>query len=229
MFYTKDYERRLRMTPAVVWLLGMMLGGAAGLVFILLGVFLGPRIQVDPKTAWHITRATGVVAYLLLTAAAVWGLALSSKIIKEAVPAPLTLDMHNTLSWLAIWTTAVHVFGLLFDSYYQYRLADLFIPFIGPYRPLWVGLGVIGLYLMAATSLSFGWRKRIGQAWWRRLHSLTFAAYGLVTLHGLMAGTDSVDWGMKAMFLGSTLLVLFMTNYRLLTARQKRRRRVRSG
>lgn len=215
----------MRLTPVIIWLGGIMLGGMAGLFFLLVGVLFAPAVRVDPKTAWHITRATGTVAYLLLTAATAWGLLLSTKLIKESVPAPLTLDLHNTLSWLAIWTTAVHIFALLFDNYYSYRLSDLLVPFIGPYRPLWVGLGVIGLYLMVVNSLSFGWRKRIGQRWWRRLHSLTFVAYGLVTIHGLMAGTDSGGLGMKAMFLGSTLLVLFLTNVRLLTTRQARRSR----
>jgi len=186
---------------------------------------LAAWLGIGSKTAWHFTRASGTVAYLLLTLSTVWGLLLSSKIIKETVPAVLSLAMHNILSWAAIALTGLHMFALLFDSYYTYRLVDLFIPFIGPYRPQWVALGVISMYLMLLTSLSFYWRKQLGQKWWRRLHYLTFAAFVLVTIHGAMAGTDSSGGGMQILYWGSGLLVLLLTNYRLLTAEQKHGRR----
>ncbi len=225
MIYSKNNEQRIRLTPVITFMLSLVLGVAIGGVLIAGGAAAGSLVQVDPKTAWYITRSTGTVAYLLLTASTAWGLLLSAKLIKEAVPAPLALAMHNTLSWLAISLTGIHVFALLFDNYYTYRLVDLVFPFIGPYRPEWVGLGIIGFYLMALTSASFSWRKRIGQTWWKRLHKLTFAAFGLVSVHGLMAGTDSTDLGMKALFLGSTLLVLFLTNYRLVAGQKQRRSR----
>ncbi|MCA9971354.1 MAG: ferric reductase-like transmembrane domain-containing protein [Anaerolineales bacterium] len=206
-------------------LLGILLGGfllTAGWLLAQtttldeqLVTFLG----LSAKTGWYVSRASGTVAYLLLAGSTVWGLLLSTKIIKETVPAALSLGMHNILSWLAIALAGVHAAALLFDSYYTYTLADLTIPFVGPYRPEWVGLGIIGLYLMALTSASFSWRRRLGQAWWRRLHYLTFAAYLLVTVHGAAAGTDSANPGMTALYWGSGLLVLFLTNYRLVAGK----------
>lgn len=186
---------------------------------------LAAWLGIGAKTAWHVTRASGTVAYLLLTLSTVWGLLLSSKIIKETVPPVLSLAMHNTLSWAAIGMTGLHMGALLFDSYYTYRVIDLVVPFIGPYRPQWVALGMVGMYLMVLTTLSFGWRKRLGQKWWRRLHFLTFAAFVLVTIHGVLSGTDSGSPGMRALYWGSGLLVLLLTNYRLLTADQQRGRR----
>ena len=194
-----------------------------------LGAFLGGALGITTKTAWHLTRASGTVAYMLLAASTIWGLLLSSKIIKETVSPVLALAMHNVLSWAAISITGIHVFALLFDSYYTYRLADLVIPFIGPYRPEWVGLGIIGMYFMLLTSLSFSWRKQLGQKWWRRLHYLTFAVYLMVTAHGVMAGTDSGTPGMKALYWGSGLLVLLLTNYRLLTLGQRGRPAARAA
>ncbi|MCA9872539.1 MAG: ferric reductase-like transmembrane domain-containing protein [Anaerolineales bacterium] len=183
-----------------------------------LGTLLANTLGITAKTAWHVTRSTGMVAYLLLAASTIWGLLLSTKIIKDTVPPVLSLAMHNVLSWAAIGLVGVHMFALLFDSFYTYRLADLVIPFIGPYRPEWVGLGIIGMYLMLLTSLSFNWRKQLGQKWWRRLHYFTFIAFIMVTVHGVMAGTDSSSLGMKTLYWGSGLLVLLLTNYRLLTA-----------
>ena len=173
------------------------------------------------KTAWYLTRSTGTVAYLLLSGATLWGLVLSSKIVQEAVPAVLALALHKVLAWLAVALAGFHAFVLLFDGYYVYRLSNLLLPFVGPYRPLWVGLGMIGFYLVLLTSASFSWRKWLGPKRWRALHSLTFVAYALVTVHGLTAGTDSPNPGMKAVYIGSSLLVLFLTTYRLLTASKR--------
>ncbi|WP_420627618.1 hypothetical protein [Candidatus Leptofilum sp.] len=175
-------------------------------------------LAVDEQTAWHIVRASGTVAYVLLTWSTIWGLLLSTKIIKEWLPAALSLGMHKIVSWLAIGLTGLHAVALLFDNFYSYTVADLLIPFTGPYAPGWVGLGVISLYIMVLTSLSFSWRKRIGQTWWRRLHALNFLAYGGATIHGMMAGTDSTNLGMQGLYWGSGLGVLFLTNYRLLVA-----------
>lgn len=185
---------------------------------------LNPWLGISVKTPWHLSRSAGTVAYLLLAGSTIWGLLLSSKIIKETVPASLALGMHNALSWLALALTGFHGLILLFDNYYTYDLASLAIPFIGPYRPGWVGLGIVGFYLMALVVLSFQFRKQIGQKTWRALHYLSFVAFVLATIHGLAAGTDSGKIGMQLMYMGSGLAVLFLTNYRLLFRQQRQLR-----
>lgn len=171
-------------------------------------------VLTDEKLAWYLTRASGAVGYLLLTASTIWGLLLSTKIIKEIIPAPITLAMHNYLSWTAIGLSIFHAFVLLFDGYYTYTIANLLIPFTGPYKPGWVGIGIIGLYFMLLTSVSFYCRRWISQAMWRRLHYLTFGAYLLVTLHGWSAGTDSAL--LAPVYQSSVAVVLFLTTYRIL-------------
>lgn len=95
----------------------------------------------------------------------------------------------------------------------------MFIPFVGPYRPGWVGLGILGFYLVFITTLSFAFLKQLGQKRWRKLHYLTVAVYLFATVHGLMAGTDSAATGMQMVYLGSVGLILFLTNYRVLALR----------
>lgn len=215
----------------VVLALMVMVALAVGAGIIDLSV-IRTALGITDKTAWYLSRSSGTVAYLLLAGSTVWGLLLSTKLIKDHVPAALSLSMHNVLSWLAIFLTGLHALVLLVDSYYSYSLPNLLVPFTGPYRPAAVGLGVIGFYLMALTSLSFYVRKRVGQKMWRRLHYLTFAAYLLVTFHALTAGTDSSNPGMQLVYWGSGLAVLFLTNYRFLTGRlggsQRRRSQKRA-
>lgn len=211
-------------------LLGLIGGGIVmGAVWFLmtrtpLAALLSTFLGITAKTPWYFSRSAGTVAYLLLVGSTIWGLLLSTKIIKETVSAALALAMHNILSWLAVAFTGIHALALMFDNYFTYTLSDLTIPFIGPYRPGWVGLGIIGFYLMLLTSISFQFRKQIGQKRWRRLHYLTFAVFVLATVHGLAAGTDSSKPGMQVLYLGSGLMVFFLTNYRLLTGNAKRMR-----
>jgi DMSO/TMAO reductase YedYZ heme-binding membrane subunit len=203
--------------------IGFVIVGAGGLVLLTgmnLSELASAVLRITGKTPWYLSRSAGTVAYLLLLGSTVWGLLLSSKIVKEAVPAALSLAMHNILSWLALAFTGVHALVLLLDNFYTYTISDLTIPFIGPYRPGWVGLGIIAFYMMALISISFSFRKQMGQKRWRKLHYLSFAVFILATVHGIGAGTDSSKMGMQFIYLGSGLLVFFLSTYRLLTAKE---------
>lgn len=224
-----DRNGRTDFSETVLTLLfSLVLGALGGLILLgsgwLLvntsaGATVANALALTEKTPWYFTRSAGTVAYLLLAGSTLWGLLLSTKLLKETIPAALSLAMHNILSWLAVALTGLHAVALLWDSYYTYTLADLTIPFVGPYRPGWVGLGIIGFYLMFLTSLSFNFRKQIGQKRWRQLHYATFGVYILATVHGVMAGTDSSNLGMQVLYWGSGLLVLFLTNFRLLAGK----------
>lgn len=218
-----------RSTKVLGFLLSLMAGMAGGGVVLGAGWWLatetvvldrlGEALNITAQTPWYLSRSAGTVGYLLMAGSTVWGLILSSKLVKELVPAALSLAMHNILSWLAIGFTGVHMAALLFDNFFTYTLADITIPFIGPYEPGWVGLGVIAFYLMVLSSISFYFRKQIGQKRWRMLHYLTFGVYVMGTVHGMMAGTDSSNPGMQVVYWGSGLMVFFLTTYRILVGK----------
>jgi predicted ferric reductase len=176
------------------------------------------------KTAWYLTRSMGIIAYLLMSASVMWGLVLSSKIVKEVAPPPAALAVHNAISWAGIGLGVLHALALLFDTYYTYTLFDVLMPFVGPYRPGWVGLGTVSLYAMTVVSMSFAWRKWLGQTGWRLLHYTSFFFYAVVTVHGLMAGTDSASPAIRLLYVASVLGTLFLLNYRLLAAKKARGR-----
>lgn len=169
------------------------------------------------ETVWYLIRSSGIVGYLLLTASTAWGIMLSSKIVKEWIPAPVALELHNYVSWTALGLSIYHAYLLLFSTYYDYHWLDLLIPFTGPYEPVWVGLGILSAYLMLLTSLTFYISKWIGFANFRRIHYLTYAVFFMGLLHGWMAGADGTL--MQPIYLGSGLLVIFLTVYRVLSGR----------
>ncbi|MGB1253674.1 MAG: hypothetical protein ACPG8W_23890 [Candidatus Promineifilaceae bacterium] len=188
---------------------------------------LNANVLAGEKAAWYLTRSSGLVAYLLLSASTIWGLLLSTKLVKAWVPPAISLAMHNYISWLSLGLTIFHAGVLLFDSYYTYTLSALLIPFTGPYSPLWVGMGTLGFYIMLLTTLSYYVRKQIGQKMWRKLHYTTFGGYVLATVHGLMAGTDAMQ--LLSVFGGSSFLVLFLTLYRILSSGSAETRRPRKA
>ncbi|MCA9972669.1 MAG: ferric reductase-like transmembrane domain-containing protein, partial [Anaerolineales bacterium] len=167
-------------------------------------------------TIWYLVRSSGTVAYLFLAASTIWGLILSSKFLKDVVPGPLSLAMHNYLSWNAIGLTLLHAVLLLFTGYMDYTLLNLIIPFTGPFSPFWMGIGIIALYLMILTTLTFYVRRRISYKAFHAVHYLTYAAFVMALLHSWFAGTDTP--ALEIVYLASGLVVFFLTVYRLLAA-----------
>jgi sulfoxide reductase heme-binding subunit YedZ len=165
------------------------------------------------QALWYLTRAAGVLAYLMLWLSTAWGLAVTSKIFDPLLHRAFTYDMHQYLSLLAIGFTVLHVGVLLADRYLPFSVAQILVPFIAPYRPIWVGVGVIGLYLTLLVTVTFYFRRWIGQKTFRVIHISSFAAYAAVTLHGLLAGTDSVLWAMQLIYAGTFLVIVFLTVY----------------
>ncbi len=170
------------------------------------------------QALWYMTRAAGIVAYLLLWLSTVWGLAVSSKIFDPVLQRFFTYDMHQFLSLLAIGFSILHIAVLLGDRYLPFSLAQVLVPFVAPYRPLWVGFGVIGLYLTLLVSATFYVRQRIGYGAFHVIHYTSLLGYAGITVHGLMAGTDSPLWTTLLMYAGTALVVVFLFVYRLMIA-----------
>jgi predicted ferric reductase len=168
------------------------------------------------QTMWYVTRAAGIISYLLVWLSTVWGLAVSNKILDPVLHRAFTYDFHQFLSLLAIGFIFLHVSVLLADKY---------LPFSAPYRPVWVGVGQIGLYLTLLVSITFYIRKWIGQKTFHVIHLLSYLAFVGAALHGLLAGTDSPLPTVQAMYVVTTLSAVFLTAYRIIMSAQAKRQR----
>jgi predicted ferric reductase len=160
---------------------------------------------------WYVTRASGIVAYLLLWFSMVLGLAVTSKYLDRLLDRVFTYDFHQFISLLSIAFVFLHVAVLLLDRYLPYTLWQTLVPFISPYRPIWVGVGVIGFYLTLLVTITFYIRNRIGMRAFRLIHFLSLIGYLGATLHGVYAGTDSPLAAMQLLYKGTALVVVFLT------------------
>ena len=214
----------------------VVLGGMLGLILALVGLSLGTRlglVQVgslrpEGHSLWYVSRAAGVTAYIALVLATTWGLLLSTSVADAIVSRGRSLEAHRCLSSAALALAVAHAVPLLGDRYVNIDILDIVVPFLAPYRPVAVGLGIVGLYLTLAVYGSFWLRARLGNRAWRALHVLSFPAFGLVTLHGIFAGTDTGTSWMQTVYLGAIVLVGTLTVVRLLSRAGPTTRRVPS-
>jgi predicted ferric reductase len=168
---------------------------------------------------WYIIRSAGIIAYLLLWLSTAWGLAVPSKIISPLLDQSYTFDFHQFISLLSIGFALLHILVLLFDRYLPYSATQILIPFLSPYRPFWVGLGVISFYIIVLVTVTFYLRSRIGMKAFRVVHIFSLLGYLGITLHGLFAGTDSPLLSMQIIYRVTGLSIIFLTVYWLMLKR----------
>ena len=140
---------------------------------------------------WYVARSAGLVAWALLAASVLWGLALSTKILSPKVRANWILDLHRWLGGLALTFTGIHVGALLLDTYVHFGLVSVLVPFTTSWHPGAVAWGVVSLYLLAAVEITSLLKTRIPKSLWRKTHFLSFGLFVTSTFHGLTAGTDT--------------------------------------
>lgn len=175
---------------------------------------VGSLFAVDTVQAWwYVTRAAGLTSYILLWLSMVWGMAISTKILSPTIEATYSYDFHEFLSLLGLGFVLLHVIVLAVDRFLPFTGWQMLIPFIDTYRPLWVGLGIIGFYIFLLVTVTFYMRQAIGPQAFRTIHVLSLLGYLGATLHGLFAGTDSALPITKLIYAGTFLVVIFLTVY----------------
>ena len=142
-------------------------------------------------TLWYTARAGGLLAFALLTASVVLGLALAGRARLRHWPRFAVEDVHRFTSLLAGTFVGIHVLALLLDTYVPFSLAQILVPGTASYRPLQTALGVVAVELLAALALANHYRKSLPYRLWRRAHYLNFAVWALALVHGVTSGTDS--------------------------------------
>ena len=144
----------------------------------------GPRRRLAPgrpsgmsAALWALGRGTGVVALVLFTVALVLGI-----VARSGRPVPWlgrfgTSDLHRTAALTGTGLVVAHVATLYFDPYAQLRLVDFVFPFLGAYKPLWLGLGTLALDLLGVVTVVSLLRHRVGPRVFKTVHWATYALW----------------------------------------------------
>jgi predicted ferric reductase len=202
------------------------------LVVIAIGIALliasiGPILFGASTAYWYLSRASAMVAFVLLWTSMALGVSITNKLSRIWPGALTSFELHQYTSLLG-WAFAIfHVLILLGDNYIGYNPVQLLVPFASTgYEQIWVGVGQIAFYLLIPVTLSFYLRKRIGTRGWRTLHGLSYAFFGLSLVHGLFSGTDSGSVWTTALYWFTALSLAGLTAYRILVSRQQSQKKV---
>lgn len=144
----------------------------------------------NAKTLWYVTRSTGVVALLLLTASLALGVLTTGGWRTRRWPRFASAALHRNLTLLSVAFVLVHVGTTVADGYAPIALTAAIVPFVSPYRPLWLGLGTVAFDLLIALVVTSLLRARFGYRMWRSVHWLAYASWPIALVHTLGTGSD---------------------------------------
>ncbi len=164
---------------------------------------------------WYATRATGLVAFLLLTVCVVLGLMTVVRYSAPKLPRFVTVGLHRNTSLLAVVFLALHVLTTVVDTYTSIALSSAFIPFSSDYRTFWLGLGTVASDLLIALIVTSLVRLRLGFRSWRMIHWLAYVCWPIALVHALGTGTDPATPWMSAIAVLCVVCVVCAIGWRL--------------
>lgn len=171
---------------------------------------------------WYVARASGIVAWLLLTASVLWGIVLSTKAFPAHRRPAWLLDLHRWLGGLTLAFVALHVSALVADSFTTFTLADLAIPYASDWKPGPVALGVVAAWSLVAVEVTSLARRRLPRRFWHGVHLVSYLTFWLTTLHAAFAGTDRTQVLYQATAAVSIATVAWAVTYRITHQKQPR-------
>src|ERR1051325_4173637 len=158
-----------------------------------------------------------------------WGLIATSAPFDKRFAKASSISMHQYMSTVGLVLLAIHIGGLLADSYMHFGVTQILVPATSTYRPLAVGIGVVAMYAMVLVLVSSWSRRRYSPTLWRALHLAAVPAFVLSMVHGIFAGADASRRWMFLMYVATGCIVVFLLILRGLTARVRPPRRGQSS
>ena len=169
---------------------------------------------------WYTVRATGLVAWALVTASVVWGLLLSLRPLPRPRPA-WVLDLHRFLGGLGLLFVVAHVAALAFDSFVGFDWDDLLVPYASSWRPAAVAWGIAAAYLLVAVEVTSLLMRHVRRGLWHAVHLLSLFVFAAVTVHALLAGADAEQPVFRTFAAGSSVVVVLLCLVRVLHRRPR--------
>jgi sulfoxide reductase heme-binding subunit YedZ len=148
------------------------------------------------KAAWYLMRASGFVAFGLLTLTLALGVANVARWERGRCTRAVAALVHRNASLLAVVFLAVHIATAVSDKYVSIPALSTVIPGVSGYDPLWVGLGAVSVDVMVALVVTSLLRERLGRRIWQAVHWSAYLAWPAALAHSIGTGSGSgVDTG----------------------------------
>jgi hypothetical protein len=164
---------------------------------------------------WYFARASGLVAYILLFLLVVSGMGIKTSWSFRFISPTFAWLNHRYLGLALTFSVAVHLISLLVDNFLKFTILDILVPFVSPYKPLFLSLGIIGFYLFLAVIITSIFTMTKFYKTWRLLHYLPYPLFIILFIHGYFIGTDTSLILVKSMYLVTGLIFTLLGVYRL--------------
>ena len=176
---------------------------------------------------WLVSRASGILALVLITLSVLMGLAMAAKILRAPRVKRTVVTLHEHAALTALLAIGVHGVSLLGDRWLKPGLSGIAVPFALSYRAQFTGLGIIAGYLTLLLGPSFYLRRRIGARRWRRVHTVIPVAWVLSVVHTLGSGSDAKQVWLRAIIVVPTMPMAYLLTLRALKPRRGQPRQAR--
>lgn len=145
---------------------------------------------------WYVSRSTGAMAQILLTAVMVLGILTAGRAAPVSLSRAALLRLHRNLALSAVAFLVLHIATAIIDGYVDLRVLDVLVPFGSAFDPLWIGLGAVAVDLMLALIITSALRRRMQYRAWRIVHLSAYAMWPVAMLHGwgTSGGDSSARW-----------------------------------
>jgi methionine sulfoxide reductase heme-binding subunit len=170
---------------------------------------------VSSTALWYATRASGLMALVLLTLTIVLGITTTTRTRARRWPGFAQQELHRRLSIIDVVFLGIHVLTSVLDTYVDISWAALVVPFASSYGRLWVGVGTIALDLMLVVFVSSLLRARLRPGTWRALHWLAYLSWPVALAHTFGMGTDAGETWVIALGAGCVLAVAVALAWRI--------------
>jgi predicted ferric reductase len=167
---------------------------------------------------WYASRATGVVALLLLTAVMVLGVLVARQHKVAGLPRFAATGLHRNLSLLATVFVLVHVLTAVLDGYVNLPVTAAVVPLASPYERWWVGLGAVSLDLMLAAAVTSLLRRHLSRRVWRAVHLTAYLSWPVAWVHSVFASGDLRSGWLLALGVACAAVVACAAGWRVVAA-----------
>jgi methionine sulfoxide reductase heme-binding subunit len=173
---------------------------------------------VNSTAFWYATRASGLMALVLLTVTMVLGLTTATRARARNWPGFAQQEMHRRISILAVVFLGIHVLTSVLDTYVDISWVAVVVPFTSRYSGFWVGVGAVALDLMVAVFVTSLLRNRMRPGTWRAVHWLAYLSWPIALAHTFGMGTDAREGWVIALGVVCVLAVAAALVWRLRSA-----------
>ena len=140
---------------------------------------------------WYATRASGLMALVLLTLTMVLGMTTTTRARARNWPGFAQQELHRRISMIAVVFLGIHVLTSVLDTFVNISWLAVVVPFASSYGHFWVGVGAIALDLMIAVFVTSLLRTRMRPGTWRAVHWLAYFSWPIALAHTFGMGTDA--------------------------------------